>query len=143
MHPARAPSADDRTHPLVGAGKRSWTRLRPTSQRPCRLTCRGLGPDVAPRQVPIDLSLGGCAVAWSGTAPRLGTSGTVELELPDTTVLLRAVAVHARQLGADHGLVGLRFLPDAALESGQVPLGIYLLGLAHDAESTPSVADAG
>lgn len=144
MHSARPPSADDRSlhHPLVGEGKRSWTRLRPTSQRPCRLTCRGLGPEVAPRQVPIDMSLGGCAVAWSGSAPATGTSGTVELELPDTTVLLRAVAVHARQMGSDHGVIGLRFLPDAALESAQIPLGIYLLGLAHDAEPAQLGLDA-
>jgi len=119
---------------LAGDGKRTWTRLRPTSRRPCRLTCRGLGPDVEPRQVPVDLSLGGCAVAWKGSPPLRGASGTVELDLPDTTVLLRAVAVHVRRLGPDHGVVGLRFLPDAALESALIPLGVYLLGLATDPE---------
>ena len=133
-NPVSAEARTTLTQRLAGEGKRTWTRLRPTSRRPCRLTCRGLGPDVEPRQVPIDLSLGGCAVAWTGTPPLRGASGTVELELPDTTVLLRAVAVHVRRQGPDRGLVGLRFLPDAALESALIPLGVYLLGLASDRE---------
>jgi c-di-GMP-binding flagellar brake protein YcgR len=114
---------------LDGNGRRRWSRRIPTVRRPCRVTARNLGDGVAVGQVPLDLSLGGCALAWKSMPPARGTQCMVEFQLPVATVLLSATVVHVRRDDCDSGVVGLRFLPGAALEAALIPLDIYLLSL--------------
>ncbi len=75
---------------LDGNGRRRWSRRIPTVRRPCRVTARNLGDGVAVGQVPLDLSLGGCALAWKSMPPARGTQCMVEFQLPVATVLLSA-----------------------------------------------------
>ncbi len=117
---------------LAGSGRRVWLRLQPGANAWCRVSCRGLGAGVAGRQLPVDLSMGGCRLRWTGEAPALGVEGTVELDLPLGTVLLRAVSVYVVAGEDDDGQVGLRFLPGADAELGMVALGSFLLSLVEE-----------
>jgi hypothetical protein len=52
-----------------------------------------------------------------------------------------ATVVHVRRDDCDSGVVGLRFLPGAALEAALIPLGIYLLSLDERRSSEDSEAE--
>jgi len=127
--PSPAPNRAPDLSRLLGQGRRTWARLRPTTRRPCRVTVRDIGDGGTISRVPTDLSLGGCGLRWTGAPPPTGTRCTVELQLPTTTLLVPGIVAHARLTDPSSGVFGVRFLTGAALESAMIPLGAYLLSL--------------
>lgn len=114
-------SAPDAARLLAGGGRRAWCRVSPPRGRPCEVAV-SLGGARLSSAPPIDLSLGGCAVLYSGPALSRGASARVELALPGVNVLLDAVVAWHSE-----GKMGLAFLPGPALDAALLPLQAYLL----------------
>lgn len=144
-----------RLHDGAGSSQRRWRRLVPSAARPCGVQCAGLGDGVPTRQTPLDVSLGGCALRWTKTPPRVGARLTVGLSMSGGAVTLPAVVAHVRTGGVGSvdgvpfGDFGVRILPGAPLEAATVPLGAYLISVldlfepALKTEGSLSVAEAG